>query len=175
MRWEALFDDLEARFAALRAEELPAVVAELTRAERATVTLVGRVRASLGRELRVRVRSGETVLGELLDAGAEWLLLGAGPRRVLVPVHAVVHVRGLADLVEPEGAPPRRLGLGHALRALARDRVPVRLLAHGTVLRGRIELVGADHLELVELGEELRGPGERWTVPVAALDLVASA
>ncbi len=176
MRWEALFDDLEAQFAAFELTDRAAAVGELTRAERATVRLDGRVRAALGQNLTVRVRGGEQLAGELVDVAAEWLLLADGPRRYLLPAHALAVVRGLGTAVEPDsGSVLRRLGLGHALRALSRDRVTVRVSARSTELRGRIDVVGADHVDVVALGEDGRALTERWTVPLAALDVVASA
>ena len=45
MRWEALFDDLEAQFAAVELSDRAATVGDLTRAERATVHLEARLRA----------------------------------------------------------------------------------------------------------------------------------
>lgn len=176
MRWEALFDDLEAQFAAIELADRAAAVGELTRAERATVHLDARVRAAVGNALTVRVRGGEQLAGELVDAASEWLLLADGPRRYLVPAHALAVVRGLGGLVEPDtGGVLRRLGLSHALRALSRDRVTVRIDARGTELRGRIEAVGADHVDVVALDETGRGLAELWTVPIAAIDVVASA
>ena len=175
MRWEALFDDLEAQFAAVELADRAATVGELTRAERATVRIDARVRAALGRHLSVRVRGGEQLAGDLVDAAAEWLLLADGPRRYLIPMPAIAVVRGLGTAVEPDsGSVLRRLGLGHALRALSRDRVAVRVSAQGTELRGRIEAVGSDHVDLVALGEDGRALADGWTVPLGALDVVAS-
>jgi len=175
MRWEALFDDLEAQLAAIELADRAAVVGELTRAERATVRLDGRLRAAVGALLTVRIRGGEQLAGELVDAASEWILLAEGPRRYLVPSHALAVVRGLTGLVEPDGGTVlRSLGLGHALRALSRDRVAVRISARGSEIRGRIDAVSADHVDVVALDETGRGLAERWTVPLAAIDVVAS-
>jgi len=175
MRGEALFDDLEAQFAAVELADRAAAVGELTRAERATVRLEGRVRAAIGQPILVRVRGGEQLAGELVDAAAEWLMLAEGPRRYLVPTQAVAVLRGLPGQVEPDsGRVARRLGLAHALRALSRDRVAVRLDAQGVQLRGRLDAVGADHVDLVALDESGRGRPERWAVPISAIDVVAS-
>jgi hypothetical protein len=173
MRWEALFADMEAQLAAGRLADVRADVAELARAERAAVTLAARLRASVGRPVRVRVGGPDVVEGVVLDAAAQWLLLATSPvRRALVPADAVVAVDGLAAHAAPEaGAVESRLGLGHALRALARDRVAVVVRTAGHDLTGRIERVGADHLDLAEAGGTARGA---WAVPFASLRAVQS-
>lgn len=173
MRWESLFADMEAQLAAGRLADLRADVAELARAERASVGLAARARSSVGCRLRVLVGSADAVEGELVDAAPEWLLLAASPmRRALVPMSAVVAVDGLVAHAAPApGAVEARLGLGHALRALARDRAVVRLDVRGAELSGRIERVGADHLDLTDESRTGRGA---WAVPFAALRVVRS-
>lgn len=175
MRWEALFADMEAQLAAQDSAELEAQVSELTRAERATVTLADRLRASCDARVGVRVRGGALVEGIVLDAAPEWVLLGEQVRRTLVPLAAVSAVVGLVPYVAPApGEVERRLGLGHALRALARDRVVARVETDGGELTGRIERVGADHVDLAAgHGEVLRG-GTWWAVPFAGLRAVRS-
>ena len=170
MRWEALFADMEAQLAAGRLADVRADVAELARAERSSVTLVARARASIGRPVRVLVAT-DAIEGELVDAAPQWLLVATSPvRRALVPVAAVAGIVGLAPHAAPAtGAVESRLGLGHALRALARDRVAVRVRARDGDLTGRIERVGADHLDLADLGGAGRGT---WAVPFASLRTV---
>ncbi|WP_298460346.1 hypothetical protein [uncultured Cellulomonas sp.] len=177
MRWEALFADLEAQLAAAEAAEVTAQVAEVTRAERATVTLGGRLRAARGGAVTVRLRGGELVTGTVLDVAGQWVLTGDGPRRALVPLAAVDAVRGLAPASHPdEGVVSRRLGLGHALRALARDRAAVRISTDGGQVTGRIDGVGADHLDLTVADDpsQARTRGAVWSVPFVAVRVVRS-
>ncbi|WP_092862608.1 hypothetical protein [Quadrisphaera sp. DSM 44207] len=149
MRWDALFADLEAQLAAAsgsRAED-----AELVRAEVARTSLSDRWRAHVGSHLRLGLRDGTAVAGELLDAAPTWVLLRDGARQVLVPAAALGWVEGLSPAVAaPAGQVERRLGLTAALRALARDRAPVQLRLDGTCVTGTIDRVGADHLDLAE-------------------------
>ncbi|MDM8083845.1 hypothetical protein QUV83_03575 [Cellulomonas cellasea] len=175
MRWEALFADLEAQFAAQSAAELDAQVAELTRAERATVVISDRLRDALGAHLSVRLRGGTVAEGRVLDAAPQWLLLGAHGRQALIPLAAVVVVAGLTRSVAPgPGVVEGRLTLGHALRALARDRVLVQVEVDGAELTGRIERVGADHLDLSVGHGEVARRGGLVAVPFAALCAVRS-
>jgi hypothetical protein len=173
MRWESLFADMEAQLAAGRLADVRADVAELARAERASVGIAARARSSVGRQLRVVVGGVDAVVGELVDAAPEWLLLAETPvRQALVPMTAVIAVDGLVAHAAPApGAVESRLGLGHALRALARDRAVVRLDAGGRELSGRIERVGADHLDLADAG---RAAGGVRAVTFAAVRVVRS-
>ena len=175
MRWEALFADMEAQLDAAAAADLAAEVADLTRAERATVGLLDRLRAAQGANVAILVVGGDTVAGILLDVAGQWVLVGDGSRRALVPLSAVVAVRGLSIRSAPAaGEVARRLGLGSALRALSRDRVTVRIRADGAELAGRIERVGADHLDVVPEADDARVGPPGWAVPFAALRVVRS-
>lgn len=169
MRWEALFADLEAQLEAARAAEAAADVAELTRAERATVELASRLRAAHGRVLTLR--SGPArVAGTVLDVAEQWVLLGEGPARWLVPLAGVAAVHGLPAHAAPAaGAVERRLSLGHALRAIARDRATVRVVLDDEELAGRVDRVGADHLDLTVPAPH---PGAVWAVPFRAVRAV---
>ena len=174
MRWETLFDDMEAQLAAADRAGVRADVADLVRAERATVHLADRLRASIGRVQRLRVAGAEPVEGDLVDVSEQWVLLAQGlERRVLVPMAAVAAVTGVGPYVAPDpGRVERRLGLGHALRVLARDRAAVVVRTGDVELVGRLGGVGADHVEVAVPGPG--GSAVTWVVPFDALRWVRS-
>lgn len=147
MRWEALFADLEGRLAAAGSAAALADVPELTRAEHASVDLAGRLRAA--DRATLLLRDGRRLSGLLVEVAGEWLLLDVAGRQVLVPLSALVAVADLGERVTPATGVGRRLGLGHALRALARDRAVVQVATTAAVLVGRLGRVGADHLDVV--------------------------
>lgn len=157
VRWERLFDDLEARFEEAQRAELAAEVADRTRREVARVRLADRLRGALGHPVSCQALGAGRVEGTLRAVGPEWLLLdeGAG-REALLPLPAVLAVSGLGLRSAPpglEGAVARRLGLGHCLRVVARDRSAVALrLVDGSTVTGTVDRVGADFLELAEHG-----------------------
>lgn len=182
MRWQALFEDLEAQLAAHQAEDLQAEVADRTRREGALLRLVQRVRPSTGAPVTVATDAGR-VTGVLLEAGADWLLLEERPGgEVLVPLAAVLGITGVGTRTEApasEGEVARRLDLRWALRGLARSRAGVAVvLRDGSVLSGTLDRVGADHVDVAEHppGEARRQAAVRQVrlVPLAAVSLVRS-
>ncbi|HZI98103.1 MAG TPA: Fis family transcriptional regulator [Actinomycetales bacterium] len=180
MRWDALFADLEAQLRAGHVAGHASEAADRQRGEQAAVALADRVRAHAGATLRLRLRDGTAVEGTVGDAAVEWVVLHDGPTQVLVPWTGVVSVAGLSRLsAPPAGQVLARLGLRHALRALARDRAAVRLHTDHGEVTGTIDRVGADHVDVAEhaLGEARRPGAVRAvrTVRTAALLAVRSA
>ena len=183
MRWQALFDDLEAQLAAAEAAELQAEVADRTRREAGLLRVVDRLAAATGQQVAVALGAAGVVHGRVLDAGVDWLLVEeVGAREALVPLEAVLGVTGLlaqSGVPGAEGEVGRRLDLRWALRGLARSRAAVALvLRDGSVVSGTLDRVGADHLDLAEHapGEPRRAAAVRQVrlVPLAAVTLVRS-
>jgi hypothetical protein len=180
MRWDDLFRDLEAQLAAGEAAEREAEVADRTRREAALLRLVDRALGATGCRVAVLVLGAGDVQGQLREVGSEWLLLDEeGGRTSLVPLAAVLWLTGLtgrSDVTVSASGVFRRLGLGSALRAVARDRSTVALwLVDGSVLTGTIDRVGSDFLEVTERrpGEVRRVTGTPVrTVPFRAVALV---
>lgn len=172
-RWSDLAADLDALADAREAAETDAIVAELTRAEHATTRLADRFRAATGAPVVVDLPDGEPVRGIVHEAADTWVLLdGAarGTERHLIPIGAVDGVSGLGPRSVP--ALRREVAITTRLRDLQRDRRAVLVRTRGRVSRGRIDRVGADHLDLEVLDGE-RG-GVR-VVPLAALLCVSHA
>ena len=179
MRWERLFDDLEARLLAQDAAELAAEVAERTRRERAQHGLHVRLAAVRhSGPITVQVAGLGPVTAVVADVGADWLLLGTSAERgALVPFPAVRSVVGLAGRLTPPTAVARGFGLGSALRAVSRDRAAVAVVdVDGHRWTGTIDAVGEDALDLAEHARDLPRRTENVTcvrtVPFAAIGAV---
>ena len=170
VRWETLFADLEARFEASGTAELDAEVAERVRTETGALALVDRLRGHTGRVLTLRLVTGTAVRGHVLDVAADACVLGEETgSRVLLPVGAVATVSALGRPARVETSPVlRRLGLRHALRGLARERAQVRVSTLVGELRGTVDRVGSDHVDLGDRGTG-EAAGASTTVALAAL------
>lgn len=178
MRWERLFDDLEAQVAAAEAEELTAEVAERVRIEHGRVPLVARWRAAAGLAVTVGC-DGERFAGTVVRVAADAAVLAeATGGQTLLPLAAVDWVTGLsrAAVTGDPGPVAAGVGLRTLLRAAARDRLPVRArLRGGSVVTGTIDTVGADWIELAEhpIDEPRRPAAVRAVRVIPLLALVA--
>jgi hypothetical protein len=149
VRWDRLFDDLEAQLGHEQARERDAEVADRTRRERAQLDLQARLLANLDAAqvgLRLPTR---TLSGRLTDVGPDWLLVEDAGRQVIVAMAAVRAVRGLQPGARIPSVVAKSFRLGAALRAVSRDRATVELVdVDGTAFTGTIDVVGADHVEV---------------------------
>src|SRR3954447_24363833 len=178
MRWEErlldLFDDLEQQGQGPGRAGRDAEVAEQARAEYARVDLDARLHASTGAELRLWVAGLGPLDARLVQVGDGWCLLVDERTEWLVRTAAVGSVRGLSAHGRGQEARPvtARLGLSSALRGVNATRSLV--VVHRCVappLRGVVERVGADFVEVREGDGEQRAP-EVEAVPFTALAAV---
>ncbi|PIE27568.1 MAG: hypothetical protein CSA58_03580 [Micrococcales bacterium] len=180
MRWDSLFDDLAGQVQAGERADLWAEVADLARAGRSEICWVERCLAtSADVHLVLGPQPWAQVTGRCLQAAPQWLVLRTPAGDALVPTAAVRAVRRLPQRSgDLGGTTARRLGLGHVLRRLARDRVPVAVYTRGLPgeLTGTIDGVGKDHFDLAEhaVDEYRRGDAVRAmvTVPFDGLSVV---
>lgn len=169
MRWNDLFADLEAQADAVGHAQFDADVRDMTRSERASIELASRLMHARGTSVTVTLLDGDTAQGVLVDAAAGWVLLGASGPQTLVPLSAVALVSGLGPRTAELSEVDRRLGIGHALRALARDRARVVVTTAAGQTSGVIGAVGADYVEVST------AVGAAVVVPLAAIMSVRSA
>ena len=199
MRWDRLFDDLQAQMDGEGQRELDLEVSDRTRRERAQVGLHERFMAHRGLRVELRLAAGVLVSGSVADAGSDWLLVedlghqgGSGHTRgaeergglapfgaSLVPFASIVSITGLGvrAAAGPGVATAKRFGLGYALRGLSRDRSVVSLTdISGSVTTGTIDAVGADALDLSEHPADLARRAEnvlaRRVIPFSEIVVV---
>ena len=158
MRWERLFDDLEAQLASDDAHDREAEIADRTRRERALIDLHARLLANIGDVVGWWV-AGQTLTARVTDVGPDWVLVEPAPGRpLLLRLGAVRSVSGLRRGAQTPSVVARRFTMGLALGAISRDRAPVEIRdVDGRPLVGTVDVVGADHLEIAEhAGDEPR-------------------
>jgi hypothetical protein len=167
MRWDDLFEDLQARLEAAERASDDARVAELAEAELASTTVADRWRARRGDHLSLRLLDGTDRAGRVVDVSTGWIVIAAGERRSLVPRDAVALAWPLGGSAPEAGRIERALSLGHVLRALAHEGTAVSLHTAAGTYGGRLVRVGGDHCDLATEAGTL-------TVPWAALLCVDS-
>lgn len=172
MRWDDLFDDLEARALADERARWEAEVEDRREHETAQVALVNRLAGTGAAVVGVQLSDATWVEGTVDGVGVGWVLLTAvGARRqVLVTTTAITAVRGLGRHTgPPPSAVAARRTLVLALRALARTREPVLVRTRSGEVRGTLARIGADHVD-VQTHDGGRGSdGSALTVPFPAL------
>ena len=163
MRWDALFDDLEAQARAIAQSERAAEVADRSRFEIGAVGVTDRARAAVGRRLRIRLAGGWALAGHLVRCGPDWLLLDdETAHEALVASDHVMSVSGFgrhSATPGTEGAVESRIRMRHVLRGMVRDRSGVQVrLVDSTSVDGTIDRVGADFVEVAthDAGEPRR-------------------
>lgn len=159
MRWDRLFEDLDAQFEAEIAAQQSSLAHEAARLVNAKRTIRDRL-APLAGEGAARVSL--TLLNDTVNAvrvgvvGADWVGVEHADRRYeLIPFSAIVALQRLDPAVaeHSDSASQRalieRMNLGFVLRDLGRRRVPVTVaLSTGISVSGTIDSAGVDHLDL---------------------------
>lgn len=167
MRWDSLFDDLEGQLAREKSLEETDLAAEEERLRLGRLDLRERLiaihAASGGTRYRVvvTVRGGLRVTLHPTSFGRDWMLaeLTEGSRSVscILPLQAIQSVsltpgqtRDSLVAATPSEAPriSDRLGLSFVLRDLCRRRRYVQVESVDSSVRGTIDRVGRDHIDV---------------------------
>lgn len=180
MRWDLLFADLEAQMDAASQLDLERRVNELARVEASQLTLSEALRGSVNSRLSIVLGNGTAFHGLVVKVEPQWVLLNEGGRSVILPLAKILRVQGIgAQRAKTTSNIP--FTLAAALRVLARNRAMVVLDldgARGASVRGVLDQVGADYVQLLQLADGVgRDGGNRQgsvVVPIAALSSIAS-
>ena len=166
MRWDSLFDDLEAQLERELSAEEGGLRAEEERLRIARLTLRDRVRALTAADpeepIRLRLRSGERLRMRVRALGSDWVsgeLLaddGRATASAVVPIAGLLSVSLPIDRVRaslavpsrPEKGLAGRLALPVVLRDLARRRIGVEVVTAREVLVGTLDRITGDALDL---------------------------
>lgn len=181
MRWELLFGDLAAQWHGAEQLDLERHVNELARVEASQLTLAEALRGSVGQQVSLTLCNGSAFHGRVERVEPQWMLLGEENRSVVLPLAKLLLVHGLGTQ-RARAASTIGYSLAAALRVLARNRSSVVLdldAAHPATIRGVLDQVGADYVQLMQLADGVsRDRGNRQgsvVVPFASLAAIASA
>lgn len=198
MRWDNLFDDLEGQLEhELSAEEVD-VRAEEERLRLGRLTIRDRILAvdeaqpkGSPYSIRVFLSDGSAIAVRPVTVGRDWFSAdvvddSTKSSQCIIPIAAIASLalsreQLAASLADDSGdarhaSLPARLSLGFVLRDLCRRRSAVELRTAAGTLRGTIDRVGRDHLDLAvhEVGEARRDAAVSHVrmVPLAQVVLV---
>lgn len=145
VRWDRLFDDLEAQADDLERQERDALVDELRDGDWAET----RWRHLLGGQVAIEVVGGGRVEGEVTLVNDRLVQVSGERTDHVVAASAVLVVHAAERRAEPVGRVGTALGWGHVFRALrdAGEPVVVRLV-DGSSREGEVVAVGADFVRL---------------------------
>src|SRR5699024_2804751 len=166
MGWNELFADLEAQLEFGQWQGVEQDAAELTRGMWAELTLMDRLRATLGQTVRLVLHGGRLQAIKVLTVGPTWVggLDEAGA--ILLPRPAIVRARPLC-------AGP---SLAAVFRALARRREAVQVigLSGSVIAEGTIDRVGKDHFDIaLHARDEFRRSSHIQGVRVVSWDAIS--
>lgn len=151
MRWNDLFADLEAQMEFGQWQSVEQDAAELTRGMWAELTLMDRLRAAMGQQVRVVLQDGRMQPIQLQAVGPTWIGGVDDMSAVIVLRDAILGVD--ADL-KAATVPSRPLQAGPSVaaiyRALARRREAIQVVGRNGVViaEGTIDRVGEDHIDV---------------------------
>jgi hypothetical protein len=145
MRWERLFEDLEARAADLELDERDALVEELRDGDWSQTSW----RQLLGGHVVVTVRGAERIEGEVTLVNDRLVHLRGDAMDHVVNAGAVMAVHSSERRADASTAVDDALGWGHVFRALreAGEEIRVRLV-DGSVRDGSVVVAGRDFVRL---------------------------
>src|SRR3954466_10731733 len=92
MRWARLFDDLSGQIDAAEQADRAAEAAELRRLELSRVGLAERLSGAVGSRTTLSVQGVDPLTGELIQVGADWVLVQSAGAEMLVALSAVIAV-----------------------------------------------------------------------------------
>ncbi len=168
MRFSRLFDDLEAQMTSSEREKFRADVASRARSERADVTFADVLASAEGASVRVGIRGGTVIDGIVIEASRAWIVIEAAGTDVLTPASAIVWIQTATNAAAPPSRVWDAVGVGHALRALSRDRSRIIIATEAGDVSGLIAAVGADQCAV------RKGDGSVVTIAFDAIRTVVS-
>jgi hypothetical protein len=145
MRWERLFQELEAQAGDLDMLERDALVDELRDGEWAETSW----RSLLGGAVVIDVIGVGRIEGECVLANEQVVQLRNGRAEHVVSANAVAAIVSSEHRAGPASTVSSALGWGHVFRALRSEGDPVRLQTiTGSTFDGCIDVVGADFVRI---------------------------
>lgn len=149
-----LLDDIAGEFDSRLRQRRAAEATDLAAAEAAEISLAGRLLASRGQVLELRLSNGESLRGTVDQASSTWLVLGLNRARVLLWYRGIELVSGLGTAPQWPSLVEQRIPATVVLREFSRERTPVQCATQTMTRCGLITRVGQDFIDITDHGRE---------------------
>lgn len=155
MRWERLFNELEAQAGDLEMEQRDALVDELRDGEWAETSW----RSCLGGRVELEVLGTGLIAGNAVVVNDRVIQVSSERIDHFVSAEAVLAVVSAERRADPVSTVTAALGWGHVFRALRDEAEPVRVhLVTGSTIDGTVEVIGADFVRVREDSGRTQSP-----------------
>lgn len=152
MEHDEFLDDLAADFAAKLRAQRQVEATELAAADATEVTLSGRLLASVDAAVEIQLINGESLRGKVAEAAASWLILRLLRMDIFIWQRAIEVVSGLGPAPQWPTLVESRIPGTVKLREFAATRREIQFTTRNQTLKGYIERVGADFVDVVDHG-----------------------
>ncbi len=139
--WYSLIESIGSEIAAEAREDILGEAREVHLAEESSTPLIDRIRGASDQHIRIETARGE-VKGRVLACGEDWVALGSQLRIRIIPLTAVMYVRGL------NYARPQSSRIGRSFKSVLRELERVRVTVECAIgeVAGQIDRVGGDYV-----------------------------
>ncbi len=155
MRWERLFNELEAQAGDLEMQHRDALVDELRDGEWAETSW----RSCLGGRVEIDVLGAGRIAGDAVLVNEQVIQLSNERFDHFVSASAVIAVASAERRAEPGSTVTASLGWRHVFRTLRDEAEPVRVqLVTGSTIDGTVAVIGADFVRIREESGRTQSP-----------------
>lgn len=167
-QWERILVDTESLMASERRVDFLEETAELRRAEEATSSFAARFMGARGMQVRIDMRSGQSVRLVIQDCSSHWLRGATDSRDILIPLAAISCVKGLptSTVGDFSGPVSRAMSFASAVRVFADKHREAVIFMGTTHMVGKIVRVGSDCMDIVCSGDTI-------VISFAAVDYIS--
>ena len=151
-------DDISGEVSARLRQRQPLEARELSKADAVDVIFSGRILASVGKEVELRLANGESLRGKIDRATEKWLWLRLVRMDILVQCAGIELVQDLAGAPQWANYLEKNLPFAAALRELWQRGLEMTFTTCHHTVTGAVARVGKDFVDVADHGRNIAIP-----------------